>query len=259
LYNPIQSILTVIPPNLVQELLRARHVVCFTGAGVSAESGVPTFRDAQGGFWQHYRPEDLATPEGFRRNPKLVWDWYAWRRQQLQQVKPNPGHLALAALEPHFASLTIVTQNIDSLHQRAGSQRVLELHGNLSHTKCFDEDRRVESWEPSEDSPPRCPHCQGYLRPDVVWFGEQLPQAVFEAALQASRRADMFFAIGTSALVYPAAALPYEAVAAGATLVEVNPQPTPMSGEAHHVLRGPSGEVLAELLAAFTEARQIHT
>jgi len=245
--------MTVIPTDLVETLRKARTAVCFTGAGVSAESGVPTFRGAQGGFWQQYRPEDLATPEGFQRNPKLVWEWYAWRREQLLQVQPNPGHLALAAFQNVFSDVTIVTQNIDGLHQRAGSRHVLELHGSLARTKCSAENRVVECWEETNTAPPRCPHCGAYLRPDVVWFGEVLPTDVMDEAMQASRKCDVFFAIGTSSLVYPAASLPYEALAADATLIEINPEPTPLSEEARHVLRASSGEVLPQLLQAIEQ------
>jgi NAD-dependent deacetylase len=251
--NLARRLMTAIPIDLIEALHEARSVVCFTGAGVSAESGVPTFRDAQGGFWQQYRPEDLATPEGFERNPKLVWEWYAWRRKQVFQIQPNLGHVALAGFQDVFPTVTIVTQNIDGLHQRAGSRHVLELHGSLSRTKCSADHRVVESWEETNAAPPACPHCGAYLRPDVVWFGEVLPADVMNRALQASRKCDVFFSIGTSSLVYPAASIPHEALSAGATLIEINPETTPLSDQVHYVLRGPSGEVLPQLRQALEQ------
>ena len=239
----------LIPAELVTRLRAARRVAVLTGAGISAESGVPTFREAQTGLWARYNPEELATPEAFRRNPRLVWEWYAWRQERVRQAEPNPGHLALADLERRIAEFTLITQNVDGLHRRAGSQRVLELHGNLFRVKCFDEDQPVENWPDSEDIPPRCPRCGALLRPDVVWFGEMLPTSVLRAAEQATANAEVFFSIGTSALVYPAAELPFAALRAGATVVEINPQPTPLSPQVTFSLNGPAGAVLPELAA----------
>ena len=218
-----------------------------TGAGVSAESGVPTFRDAQTGLWANFKPEDLATPRAFLKHPKLVWDWYAWRRQLVADVQPNPAHFALAEFARRIPRFTLITQNVDGLHQRAGSGEVIELHGNLQRTKCFDENLPVEKWTDTGEVPPHCPRCGGLLRPDVVWFEEAMPEAETAAAFAASRDCDMFLCIGTSALVYPAAALPIEAVKSGATLVEINPSVTPLSSEADFVLRGPAGVVLVKL------------
>ena len=237
-------------PELLARLRAAGRVVALTGAGTSAESGVPTFRDAQTGLWANFKPEELATPEAFRRNPRLVWEWYAWRRERVGSVQPNPGHVALAELGRRVAEFTLVTQNVDGLHQRAGSTGVLELHGNITRTKCFDEDRVVTAWTEDGRIPPRCPRCGGYLRPDVVWFGETLPLEAFEASLAASRHCEVFFSIGTSSLVYPAASLPSEARAAGAVVVEINPQPTPLTDEADFSLRGPSGVILPQLICA---------
>lgn len=235
----------------------ARRLAVLTGAGISAESGVPTFRDAQTGLWANYRPEDLATPGAFRRNPKLVWEWYASRRTRLAQVEPNAGHRALAELERRVPAFTLATQNVDGLHQRAGSRRVIELHGNITRTKCFAEDTLVEDWPVTGEVPPRCPRCGGWLRPDVVWFGETLPPAALAEATQASRECDLFFSIGTSAVVQPAASLPYEALQRGHSVVEINPDVTALTPEATFPLRGPSGQVLPALLrAAFgAEAR----
>jgi len=237
-----------IPLSLIQILHRAGRVTVLTGAGISAESGVPTFRDAQTGLWAQYNPEDLATPEAFRRNPQLVWEWYAWRRDLVSGVEPNAGHRALAELEQRLPMLTLITQNVDGLHQRAGSRRVIELHGNLFRTKCLEEETLVETWEDRGEIPPRCPRCGAWLRPDVVWFGEMLPTAALREAETAALSCDIFFSIGTSTLVYPAAELPLMALRSGATLVEINPQPTPLSELADFSLRGPAAEVLPMLL-----------
>lgn len=245
--NPMSEIL--IPAELITRLRAARRIAVLTGAGISAESGVPTFREAQTGLWARYNPEELATPEAFRRNPRLVWEWYAWRQTRVRQAEPNPGHLALVDMEHRIAEFTLITQNVDGLHRRAGSHQVLELHGNLFRAKCLDEDRPVENWPDSEEIPPRCPRCGALLRPDVVWFGETLPASVLRAAEQAAAHADAFFSIGTSALVYPAADLPFTALGTGATVVEINPQPTPLSPHVTFSLNGPAGVILPELVA----------
>jgi len=237
-----------IPPELIRRLAAAKSVAVLTGAGVSAESGVPTFRDAQTGFWANYSPDDLATPQAFRRNPRLVWEWYAWRRELVAAAKPNPAHTALAEMEKHFPEFQLITQNVDGLHQRAGSNRVIELHGNIMRTKCSDEDRGVAQWDATDAVPPRCPLCDGLLRPDVVWFGELLPAEALHQAGRASANCDVFFSVGTSGLVYPAAALPYEALRQGASVVEINPQPTQFSSQADFVITGAAGSVLPELL-----------
>lgn len=238
------------PAELIRQLAAAKRVTVLTGAGVSAESGVPTFRDAQSGLWANFKPEELATPRAFRRNPRLVWEWYAWRRQRVAEVQPNPAHHALEEMEKLFPHFQLITQNVDGLHQRAGSRNVIELHGNITRTKCFDEGTIVSSWPDTGDVPPKCPNCGGLLRPDVVWFEEPMPEAEMEQALQASTHCDIFFSIGTSTVVYPAASLPYKALRSGATVVEINPQPTPFTDEAHYVLTGAAGVVLPQLLAS---------
>lgn len=240
------------PDGLIERLADARHLVVFTGAGVSAESGVPTFRDALTGLWARFRPEDLATPEAFRANPRLVWDWYAWRRELVGRVEPNPAHHAIAALQGLLPRLTLITQNVDGLHQRAGSREVLELHGNLQRVKCFDHQHTATTWDDTAERPPRCSHCGSLLRPDVVWFNEDLPAGAWAQAQQAASQCDLFLAIGTSMLVYPAAALPLTAAQAGATVIQINPQPTDLDGWARFNLRGKAGELLPDLLMALS-------
>jgi NAD-dependent deacetylase len=243
---------TMLSPQLIQALRAAQHIVASTGAGISAESGVPTFRDAQTGLWSKFRPEELATPEAFVQNPKTVWDWYAWRRELVGRAEPNPGHRALVALEASVPQFTLITQNVDGLHRRAGSQHVLELHGNIMQTRCFSEGALISEWENKGETPPRCPACNGWLRPNVVWFGEALPAQTLEQAFTASRNCDLFLSIGTSTAVAPASSLPFEAHAAGAIIVEINPDTTPLTRQAQHVLRGPAGEILPLLAEALT-------
>lgn len=241
---------------LIEKLATAQRVAVLTGAGVSAESGVPTFRDAQTGLWSQYQPEDLATPRAFRRHPRLVWEWYEWRRKLVAAAQPNPAHWALAEMEGLFPQFDLITQNVDGLHHRAGSRRVIELHGNLTRTKCFDEDKVVASWPDTGEVPPKCPNCGGLLRPDVVWFEEAMPAAELALATRASEACDVFFAIGTSALVYPAAALPLDALRQGATVVEINPQATELTGQVQFVLAGAAGVVLSELVRRVCELKR---
>lgn len=238
------------PLERVARLLReAGSIAALTGAGVSAESGVPTFRDAQTGLWARYRPEDLATPEAFARNPRLVWDWYAMRRERVAQANPNPAHYALARMAAKARSFTLITQNVDNLHQRAGSREVVELHGNIARSKCSREHTVVEAWPATTEVPPRCPRCGAALRPDVVWFGERLPPQAYERAEAAARTCDLFLSIGTSSVVYPAAGLASLARQDGAALVEINPQDTPLSRDADIALRGAAGVLLPALEA----------
>ena len=236
-----------IASQLVEALRTAGRVVALTGSGISAESGVPTFRDAQTGLWARYDPQELATPEAFARNPRLVWEWYEWRRALVRSAEPNPGHRALVELEHRAPHFTLITQNVDGLHQTAGSRAVIELHGNIRRTRCSQEGVIVEEY--GDGRPSLCPRCGAFLRPDVVWFGEMLPAGALEVASEAARGCDLFLSIGTSSLVYPAAGLPYEALESGATVVEINPSETPLTPRANFVLRGRAGEVLPELLA----------
>jgi NAD-dependent deacetylase len=245
-----------IPAELVERLGAAERVVALTGAGISAESGVPTFRDAQTGLWAKYRAEELATPEAFREHPKLVWDWYEWRRTLVARAEPNAGHHALSELEQLVPDFSLLTQNVDRLHQRAGSRRVIELHGNIFDTLCFDEGTQVLTWAEDGSVPPRCPRCAGLLRPGVVWFGEPLPEAALASASRAAAECQLLLSIGTSSLVQPAARLPYEAKAVGSLIVEINPAETALSEHADYVLRGLAGEILPQLLRLLREAKR---
>jgi NAD-dependent deacetylase len=221
-------------------------VVALTGAGISAESGVPTFR-GEGGLWRSFRPEELATPGAFRRDPKLVWEWYDWRRGLIASCEPNAAHRALAEMEAELPDFMLITQNVDGLHQSAGSRHALELHGNIWRTRCTGCGQVTEDYQvPLPQFPPRCPECAALQRPDVVWFGELLSRDVLDAAWAAAERCSLMLVIGTSAVVQPAASLPVVALRNGARLVEVNPVDTPLSAHAHEVLRGPAAEVLPD-------------
>ena len=231
-------------------IAKAARIVVFTGAGVSAESGIPTFRDALTGLWANYDPEQLATEQGFRANPSLVWDWYAERRRRIADVQPNAAHHAIARLERAKPGLLVVTQNVDGLHQRAGSTDVIELHGNILRVKCLEGCGVVQQgWQDDERSPPRCPRCGAPLRPDVVWFGEYLPERALLRAQQAAADCDLMMVVGTSALVYPAAELPFAAARAGAAVITVNPEPTPVDEIAAARVPGKAAEVLPGLTA----------
>lgn len=245
-----------ISDRLNASLANAHRMVAFTGAGISAESGVPTFRSADG-IWKKMRPEELASMDGFLRNPTLVWEWYAQRRRIIADVRPNAGHIALARMERVVPSFVVVTQNIDNLHQRAGSSRVYELHGNIERNLCMQCGRTYAHDDMQmTDGVPRCTTCGGTIRPDVVWFGEMLPEDEWNASMRASEEADLFLSIGTSAVVYPAASLPLVAKARGAYLVEINPEPTPLTERADEFLQGPAGTILPLLADAIEKVRQ---
>jgi len=244
---------------LLDRLARARSVLVLTGAGMSAESGIPTFRDARTGIWSKFRPEELATPEAFAADPDRVWRWYEARRKTVRQAQPHTGHRALVDLEALVGELNVVTQNVDGLHQRAGSRRVCELHGNILRSKCHLSLRPIgREWiEESSQTPPRSPYVPGGLaRPDVVWFGEALPTAAVEAAIEAASRCDFCFSIGTTSLVQPAASLPLYALERGAPLVEVNPEHTPLSAHADQCIRGKASEVLVTVVSQLQAARK---
>ncbi len=232
----------------VAELLRkASSIVFLSGAGISRESGIPTFREAQSGLWANYNPEELATPQAFKRNPKLVWTWYDERRANLLKCKPNPGHYAVAELEKTGKRVVVVTQNVDGLHKEAGSSDVIELHGNISEFYCFDRHHPASNIEFGLQEPPLC-HCGSLIRPAVVWFNEALPEDALRRAEQEIESASVLFVVGTSSLVYPAAALPMLAYRKQIPIVEMNPEATPLSEIAGYIFRARSGEILPKLL-----------
>lgn len=234
------------PPaeKLAETLEKARRIVVLTGAGVSAESGVPTFRGPEG-LWEKYRAEDLATPEAFRADPTLVWRWYDWRRTKISGLHPNAAHSALARWETLFADFTLITQNVDDLHGAAGSRNILELHGNIWKVRCTREGTISQNTEaPLPAIPPLCRECGALLRPHIVWFGESLDPDVITRAFRLSETCDLMLVVGTSAVVHPAASLPLAAASAGAEIVEVNPDPTPLSSHAHLSLRGAAAVIL---------------
>jgi NAD-dependent deacetylase len=239
-----------IPPQLMRLLRAAANVSALTGAGVSRESGLRTFRDPLDGLWAQYRPETLATPEAFERNPELVWKFYSNRRMENANIQPNAGHFALAELEHLVQNFTLITQNVDGLHQRAGSKCVIELHGNISRVKCSRGCGIITKWEETEGCLPTCSLCGGKLRPDVVWFGENLPGRELDAAIQAAHETEVFLAVGTSGLVQPAASLPLIARQNGAVIVEINLEETPLTPFAKFYLQGKSGEILPDLVKA---------
>jgi NAD-dependent deacetylase len=242
-------------------LARAERVVVSTGAGMSRESGIPTFRDAMEGLWARFDPQELATEAGFRRNPRRVWSWYAWRRRKVMEAEPHPGYAALVRLDPLVPGLTVVTQNVDGLHAIAGSRDVVELHGNLRRVKCLDGHHPFAGELPDADGevetdPPPCPVCGSPLRPDVVWFGEMLPERAVERAWQLAEACDVLLLVGTSGTVWPAAELPHVAGRAGARVIEVNPEPSELTAVADVFLQGRAGEVLPALVRAVAERKR---
>lgn len=250
----------------VEALGRARLVAVSSGAGVSKESGVPTFREAQTGLWARYDPQQLVTPAAFERNPDLVWSWYMYRYELVRQAQPNPGHHALVELEKLVPRLVILTQNVDGLHRAAGSADLVELHGSLRRFKCSAGGRGcpatidLNTISYSREQAPPCPHCGAPIRPDVVWFGESLPADALERAFGVARECDVMLVVGTSGVVQPAASLPYEARRAGATVIEVNPTPSQVTSTAHIFLQGPSGQVLpgvVDILKAYRNSSPI--
>ncbi len=238
-------------------LRRARHVVVLTGAGVSAESGIPTFRDALTGLWERFDAEALATAGAFRLDPALVWGWYEWRRGKVLRARPNPGHLAIAELETLVPAFTLVTQNVDDLHERAGSTTPIHLHGSLHEPRCFACARphRLEEGAPDEPEggrllqPPRCLHCGGRVRPGVVWFGEALPMDAWKRAKEAVSACDVMLVVGTSGLVQPAASLPAIAAAKGARAVQIDPNADAISWPSAKLIVGAAGVVVPALVA----------
>jgi len=249
-------------PNLLNTLRKARHIVVFTGAGVSAESGIPTFRDAQTGLWKQFNATRLASPQAYRTDKALVWGWYEWRRMKALKAVPNPAHLAIVALAEHAEKLTVITQNVDDLHERAGSAGVVHLHGSLHKPRCFACARPYEFSsdipEEPEDGrrlePPRCVHCGGSIRPGVVWFGEVLSKTDWLRAEITISNCDVLISIGTSSLVWPAAQIPKDAIEHGATIIQINPDETALDKIARYNLRGKAGDILPRLVEAIKTA-----
>lgn len=248
---------------IANRLAGANHVVVFTGAGASAESGIPTFRDALTGLWERFDASRLATPEAYLTDPSLCWGWYEWRRRKVDRAQPNGAHHAIAELARHVPKLTVVTQNVDDLHERAGSQEVIHLHGSLHSPRCIDCGAAYTSPLSSEAlpeegariEPPRCSVCNGYVRPGVVWFGEMLPEAAWCAALAAVEDCDFFLSVGTSGIVYPAAELPLRALGPGSTVVHVNPVRFEISSQEHFLVGTASGVLPPLLRCTFPSAK----
>lgn len=236
---------TAVPDSVIDILVSAEHVTVLTGAGVSAESGVPTFR-GKNGLWRNHDPMQLATPEAFERDPVLVWEWYVYRRGLMADVKPNPAHLAIAELEGIYSDFLLITQNVDDLHRRAGSTKLVELHGNIFKVRCSRCERKELDMPDLRELPPKC-ECGGNLRPDVVWFGEPLPKNALDIAAQASARCDCMLVVGTSAVVQPAASLPLLAKRGGAFVAEVNNETTPISALVDVSFLGRAGELMPRL------------
>jgi NAD-dependent deacetylase len=248
--------------DVAQILNASQRLIVLTGAGISKESGIPTFRDALEGLWANYDPAKLATPRGFKSDPKLVWDWYDYRRGLLGQAQPNPGHVAIAKLQELLPQCIVITQNIDGLHQAGGSRDVIELHGNIKRNKCFANCQGtptyidVDSFEwDREKGPPICPYCGDYVRPDVVWFEELLPPEALERSLALTKKADVMLVVGTSGVVHPAASLPYRTAQYGGIVIEVNPELTELSLISKWHLEGPSGAILPGVIAAMEALR----
>ena len=248
-----------VPPEILELARSARRVTVLSGAGMSAESGVPTFRDAQTGLWEHFDPTELATPEAWDEDPAQCWAWYAWRASLVRGAQPHPGHVAIAKWQARpDVDLKISTQNVDDLHERAGATVLAHVHGDLFALRCAHCDRpaRVDYPPVSEPvaqlDPPACESCGGLIRPGVVWFGEMLPQRAFQDSVTAAQEADLVLVVGTSGLVYPAAGIPDLAAARGVPVVEINPQPSEVSGTAEHLWRATAGHTLPALVDALT-------
>ncbi|MES3629868.1 MAG: NAD-dependent deacylase [Longimonas sp.] len=242
---------------LVDALAQASTVAVLTGAGASAESGIATFRDPDG-LWEQFSPQELANVEAFLDNPTLVQGWYRYRQEAIEEAEPNAGHRALARLEALVPEFACITQNVDNLHQDAGTERVIELHGNIIRSYCIEcgASHQLDAEVADADEPVRCDECGGLIRPDVVWFGERLPRDAIEAAQDWARAADVFLAVGTSAVVFPAADLPVIALDHGAYVADVNPDTSAVSGKAHEHVQAPAGEALPRLVEAVAERMQ---
>ncbi|MEW5819731.1 MAG: NAD-dependent deacylase [Cyanobacteriota bacterium] len=237
-------------------LAKSDRVVVSTGAGVSRESGIPTFRECQEGLWANFNPEELATVEGFLKDPPMVWNWYQSRIEKILDVEPNEGHYAIARMQDMFLEFHLITQNIDNLHKKAGSRNICELHGNIFEFKCFDEEILIDELPDTDEVPPRCPNCGAMIRPNVVWFGEQLPEHQISHAFRVAGSCDTMIVVGTSGMVQPAASLPYVAKRnSNTSIIEVNPNSSGITSIADVFLQGKSGEILPELLEKLEEIK----
>lgn len=245
-----------IPPHIITVLRQARHIAVMTGAGVSAESGIATFRDALTGLWKNFKAEDLATPDAFQRDPSLVWGWYEARRAQVLQTQPNAAHYALAQMAKQVPMFTLITQNVDNLHERAGSENALHLHGSLFQARCFDCGLECAPLpvpiiaKDEKQAPPHCVQCNGLVRPGVVWFGESLPYDIWQQSEKAVRDCNVFIIIGTSGVVYPAAGLAQLAQRKRKTVIQINPNLTEQNQFVSFAMQGPAGTCLPQLLEA---------
>jgi NAD-dependent protein deacetylase/lipoamidase len=246
----------MIPEDLLQILRSANEVVALTGAGISAESGIPTFR-GEDGLWSKLKPEELADFDAFLKNPQLVSEWYEHRRQITRISRPNPAHLALVEMEQLFRRFTVVTQNVDDLHRRAGSRNVAELHGNIDHNYCIRCGKRYDGADFDALESFHCPVCGGLIRPDIVWFGEMLPQDQWEMAESAAADAEVMFVVGTSSVVFPAAELPMTVRRGGGKIVEINIEQTPLSEFADYSFQGSASSVLTEFVDKIKELRKV--
>ena len=235
--------------NLLQVLKESESIVFFTGAGISSESGIPTFRGKEG-LWNKFKPEELANFDAFIKNPQLVWEWYNYRRKIVHNAQPNPAHLTIAEMQNHFKDVIVVTQNVDNLHRRAGSKKIFELHGNIERNFCINCKKFHNEELHFSSGVPKC-ECGGLIRPDVVWFGEYLPEDQFLGGEKAALKSDIFFVIGTSAVVYPAAGLVYTAKASGAIIVEINIEETELSSMVHYSYFGKAGEILPKIFEEY--------
>jgi len=241
-----------IDDSLIDALKKSESIVFFSGAGISSESGIATFRGKEG-LWNKFKPEELASFDAFIKNPELVWEWYNYRKKIVHEAQPNPAHLTISEMQNHFNDVTVITQNVDNLHRRAGSKKILELHGNIERNFCIDCKKFYTEELDFSTGVPKC-ECGGLIRPDVVWFGEYLPEDQFLGGEKAAINSDVFFVIGTSAIVYPAAGLVYTAKASGAIIVEINIEETLLSSSANYSYFGKAGEILPEIFKHFKES-----
>lgn len=234
-------------PKIKKLLESSNKILVLTGAGTSAESGIPTFR-GKDGLWKNFGAEELATPEAFSKNPVVVWEWYNWRREIISKANPNPGHLTLTKWEKIFPSFCLITQNVDGLHRKAGSVKIIEMHGNIWEMRCTLENKIFFNQNvPLREIPPKCKDCNNVLRPNVVWFGESIPSSVMKKIYEHCSDSDFLFVIGTSAIVYPAAQIPYMVMEKGGKICEINIEETPLTPNVDFFLKGKSGEILSEL------------